>query len=1154
MAARPLFPLALALCAAFAGVARAASPVPPFPADRVAVGEGVSDTFKGLRQDLAHFESALGVDYRVCVVRYSDPQDRPGREHSASAVKYADQVFEAWRPQLDARRSLVIVLALENRGVAIHPGSDWARLGFEQGAITRAIDQSTFAVFARSGDYAGAISRLVEAVDLVLVLSKDAHTRRKAELEERHQRLEDERSHFVRRLTDDQALNTAPAARRGLLDCQRALEEAGEALRKVAVHLSVGDLVPADALLASAVGLLDVAKTTREDALAAQQLHEELRKRAPARLGEVAVRLRALQDAPALWDAPFDVEPVKALLARAAAQLEAARVLERDADLARAVREADAAAGLLDDAERVFQEAWRWHFLKTRVLPGVAAGLALLAALALLTFHAMMRRARRGELERHTDLWRRRAAALRERLEALCDACPLLLEDPALPARLEGESLEAFRPVAAAVDGLRLGLAAARERLDAVEARAARAPWLGWRTWVECVEQLLAREIAFGGALPPPASFQGQLLLPGAAPELAGPAGALFDGLEQLAGKARRLAPPLEELIATLPAQLAELARRLREARAGLPQESVGFRAEFDTLDEELASAQERARRDPVGTIEAVGGLDAHLDKLELRLGRARQALRVAAELDGEVAAIQARIDELRQGGLRLREPGFEPEAALERARELAGRARDAAATADDKACEEHAAHARRLVEEVRARAETALRAREALAPRIESLRQERAALAERLPRTRELLAELQREHADTALWPALDNAEEAEAALAHAGLCLDQAAAAGTPEEQRYLAGEELVARAARILRDVTELFDEVPQKQEELVEARREAERALRDGRDALRGVERDLRESDAHASVGALRQREALGTLLAEEQSRQQEPRPDWLVRQRRWTTLAEGAAALAEQLARERAAREETESLANTLEQRFAALRAKLEASEDDRASVNHRADALADELSETLAGLDAERQDWPARLSELRVLDGRLRALEDDVRDELQLAEAARRAVTRAVAAVSAVRGVNTREAWDELNAARAELARQRYEQAQGLAERAERELVKAEERERRAQEERERYRAAAALNPRPRSTFGSSWASSFQSSSSYASTPSFGSTPSTNSYSSYDSSSSGSSYGSSSSGSSYDSSSGSSSYDSSSGSSSYESSSGGSSW
>jgi hypothetical protein len=181
--------LVAAYVALLASSARAATPAPAFPSDRVAVA-GVADTFRAVRNELAEFRSAVDASYHVAVIENSHPQDHTGPATAPSAVDYADQLFEAWRPHLDPARHVLIVLAIENRGIAIHPGSRWVEASFEGAEIKKTIDASSFGVFARAGDYSAALLALVRAVDVELVHRRNERVARVARAEARLARLE----------------------------------------------------------------------------------------------------------------------------------------------------------------------------------------------------------------------------------------------------------------------------------------------------------------------------------------------------------------------------------------------------------------------------------------------------------------------------------------------------------------------------------------------------------------------------------------------------------------------------------------------------------------------------------------------------------------------------------------------------------------------------------------------------------------------------------------------------------------------------------------------------------------------------------------------------------------------------------------------------
>ncbi len=140
------------------------TPVPHFPTDRVATA-GVADTFDPLRSFLDSFESEVDASYVVAVVANSDPQNRVGPAWGDDTGAYIDLVVEQWRSSLDPVRGVLVLIAVENRDVIVHPGSAWTELGFERGAVVATIDSSRFGAQARAGDYAGALMTLVQAID-----------------------------------------------------------------------------------------------------------------------------------------------------------------------------------------------------------------------------------------------------------------------------------------------------------------------------------------------------------------------------------------------------------------------------------------------------------------------------------------------------------------------------------------------------------------------------------------------------------------------------------------------------------------------------------------------------------------------------------------------------------------------------------------------------------------------------------------------------------------------------------------------------------------------------------------------------------------------------------------------------------------------------
>jgi len=173
-AARPsplVAPVAvIALCLAFltalAGAARAATPIPPCPADRVAAA-GLPDTLDPLRAFLAGAAPRSGAQYAVLLVALTSETDAAGPD-TPSGRRYTDRVAEQWAA-LDGARHVLVVVSRDNRNLTVHTGSRWARLGLEGAAVTDLLATFEHATYFRAGDYAGGIRHVIERLEAELL-------------------------------------------------------------------------------------------------------------------------------------------------------------------------------------------------------------------------------------------------------------------------------------------------------------------------------------------------------------------------------------------------------------------------------------------------------------------------------------------------------------------------------------------------------------------------------------------------------------------------------------------------------------------------------------------------------------------------------------------------------------------------------------------------------------------------------------------------------------------------------------------------------------------------------------------------------------------------------------------------------------------------
>ncbi|MEM7350431.1 MAG: hypothetical protein AAF657_06465 [Acidobacteriota bacterium] len=122
--------------------------------------------FDNLRNCLSRFDSAAGAGFYAAVVGVTSIDGSASPERS-DAVPYVDALFDAWRTtgQINPETDVLMVVGLRNRAVAVRPGNRWADQGFEGVAVRQAIEASSFASYARSGDYGLALCDLALALD-----------------------------------------------------------------------------------------------------------------------------------------------------------------------------------------------------------------------------------------------------------------------------------------------------------------------------------------------------------------------------------------------------------------------------------------------------------------------------------------------------------------------------------------------------------------------------------------------------------------------------------------------------------------------------------------------------------------------------------------------------------------------------------------------------------------------------------------------------------------------------------------------------------------------------------------------------------------------------------------------------------------------------
>lgn len=138
---------------------------PAYTGDRVTV-LGIPDTFGGLREEIREVEAASDCSYYVVVA------DSVGKGEGADR-DYADRVGAAWErapavggSSFDPERSLLVVVAIRDRRIAVRPGRELQRkYGLRATVIDRELVQPQFAPEARKGEYAVGLRKLIVAIE-----------------------------------------------------------------------------------------------------------------------------------------------------------------------------------------------------------------------------------------------------------------------------------------------------------------------------------------------------------------------------------------------------------------------------------------------------------------------------------------------------------------------------------------------------------------------------------------------------------------------------------------------------------------------------------------------------------------------------------------------------------------------------------------------------------------------------------------------------------------------------------------------------------------------------------------------------------------------------------------------------------------------------
>jgi len=151
----------------------AQTPFPPYTGDVLTVA-GVENTFDEVRPALEMLNRESKQKYYAVVIRNCGPG-------KGASIDYVDRLYLDWQSQanrkgqpLDPDRSVLILLAVENRLLAVHPGGELqGEYGLQGPTIDRELVQRYFVPQAKAGNPGRGLVRLAQEIDKWLA-AKDA--------------------------------------------------------------------------------------------------------------------------------------------------------------------------------------------------------------------------------------------------------------------------------------------------------------------------------------------------------------------------------------------------------------------------------------------------------------------------------------------------------------------------------------------------------------------------------------------------------------------------------------------------------------------------------------------------------------------------------------------------------------------------------------------------------------------------------------------------------------------------------------------------------------------------------------------------------------------------------------------------------------------
>jgi hypothetical protein len=683
---------------------------------------------------------------------------------------------------------------------------------------------------------------------------------------------------------------------------------------------------------------------------------------------------------------------------------------------------------------------------KRVVLPLIVAALLMLGLLIAAVYRKRARANLSAISSTRISEWKTRLGHASVNLLELEDRHPMLLDRDDLDSWFTGESEAPVKEIARRVDDLFLAFEACSGLVSEAQTLVDKCGFPGLRGYQNAIDKLGADEVVARTE-----DVKNRRLFLPEKREIRMPAAELLHLMDREYGSVVAEIARVEDDFTTawdgvdsleprlVEAAEAQQALHDRELRiAELDERLERFTNQFQTL-------RGQAQRDPLSAAvrtkalsERIAALDEEFDVAAGAWVELVDASRPALE------ALTRRVAEMRTDkGYLLVEPGFEPDILIADGRAAHDTAVEALSEALVELGDSAASDLADAVAELAALLDDVESARADGAAWIHEAQGRADALREQLPARTERIGSLRDIHADGALQPALDNAEEAGAALAFVREAIDEASTAFHSQVQRYLAGTELVERARDGLDAVDALYAEVEAKADELARAHTQAE----ERGEELAALVQEL--SDALAAPAPFATEATLESFTDVERFERGQAearahkRPNWLLCATNAAELLSVGKNLQARVEEERADFKASKALlaeANRLRETTKAL---LEGSEDDRVIANQRFTEGVEALTNANRASDTERPIWASVRSRLDRAIAEFKASAAAAHADIGAAEIARIEIANARTTITSVRlqspaghpaSLGTAEA--ELQQAEAALVADEYADAQ----------------------------------------------------------------------------------------------------------------------